>query len=170
MSIDLIRLNSRGLDPHTLSLCPVWTEGEAGLHVEGWERDHPGLATWPAEWLADEGRPWLVPMHAGPVAIDQPRAYEIREGSVLQSLPGWATIVGIEIGGATIRTESRPLDHCWAWCLPELIAAIRERESIAWWGGGAGLKSAEQRKDKLADKRADKGVLTSRLADRALGS
>lgn len=136
MPLDLIRFASRELEPHTLTLSPTGIVGDAGLRIEGWERDHPRLAVWPSAWLADERRPWLVPVHPGAVAVDQPRSYEIREGSVLQARPDWIAIVGIEIGGATIRTESRPLDHCWAWCLPELIAAIRERSSVAWWGVG----------------------------------
>ncbi len=138
MPLDLIRFASRGLEPHTLILCPAGGGGDADLRVESWERGHPDLAGWPAAWLADEERPWLVPIHPGPVVLKQSRAYEIQQGSVLQAPPGWLAMVGMEIGGAIIRTESRPLDHCWAWCLPELIAALRERASVAWWGDRPG--------------------------------
>jgi hypothetical protein len=136
MPLDLIRFASRELEPHTLTLSPTGIVGDAGLRIEGWERDHPRLAVWPSAWLVDEARPWLVPTQPGPVAFNVAREYEIQQGSVLQSRPGWLAMVGMEIGGAIIRTESRPMDHCWALCLPELIAALRERASVAWWGAG----------------------------------
>lgn len=136
MPLDLIRCASSKLEPHTLTLSPIGIVGKVGLSIECWERDHPRLAVWPPAWLVDEGRPWLVPIRPGPVAFKMPREYEIQQGSVLQSRPGWLAIVGMEIGGAIIRTESRPMDHCWALCLPELIAALRERASVAWWGVG----------------------------------
>ncbi len=145
MPLDLIRCACRKPEPHVLTLCPPGTLGQAGLRIKCWERGHPRLAVWPSDWLVDEGRPWLVPIEPGPVAFEEPREYEIQQGSVMQSRPGWLAMVGMEIGDAMIRTESRPMDHCWALCLPELIAALRERTSVAWWGAGVQDGSAGDR-------------------------
>ena len=116
----------------------VWTLRDglcehSDADVLAWGQDHPELARWTPEQLADDARLWLAPVDPDADPWESSR-FTLRSGSALDAEPGWLALMGATLTGrATALT--RPHDHGALHALPELLACGRLgwRRVLASW-------------------------------------